>query len=110
MNATDRDAGAGLDVTTLRRSDAIWVDVTGEADISNVDVLRDALAVVELDRATVHLELSHLDFADVASIRALGAFADHVRDRGHRLVVHGTPPVVAKVARITGLDPTLWQA
>ncbi|NUR07899.1 MAG: hypothetical protein HOQ45_12945 [Nocardioidaceae bacterium] len=103
-------AAAGLTVTTLRRSGSTWVDIQGEADIATFHQLRAGLATANVDGARlVHLHLFQLRFADLASVRELGAFTDELQLTGHRVVVCGASRVVVHVACFLDFDPALWR-
>jgi len=74
-----------------------WLRVSGEADLSGAELLRDEVARTEGD---VHLDVRRLRFADVCGLRPL---ADLARDR--RLVLHEPPASVRRV--LTLLKPSL---
>lgn len=93
-----------LDVTTLTAfDDELIVVLTGEADLTNHESLRASLAEVDPTRVrTTHLELSGLEFCDLAAFRQLLAFAGRVRAADRRVFVYGANPTLRKVAGFLG--------
>lgn len=79
--------------------------LTGEIDISNVDVMSQVLRdYADFDRP-LHLDLSELLFCDVSGIRALVAYAQTV-DNDRRLILHGLPVRIEKVLDALGWSET----
>lgn len=104
----DQDAPSRLRVETVHREDAFWLVLRGEADIATLEQLEDALAHVELDRAKpVHLHLTDLDFADVATLRELTNFARQAKQAGHDIKTCGATPTLRKVALLLSLHQDL---
>jgi anti-anti-sigma regulatory factor len=98
---TDLDHVDDLRVETITGTDIVWVHLHGQADISTLGDLDAALEQVELDGARcVHLHLNDLDFADVATIRRLTAFARKATRAGHEVTTCGASPMLRKVAHL----------
>ncbi|MFC5178548.1 STAS domain-containing protein [Nocardioides taihuensis] len=106
--ATDRVHTSTLGVRVLDRDDGVWVILRGEADIATLAELEAALARVELDvPGPVHLDVTELTFADVATIRSLATFARGAARTGHGVRTYGSGPTLRKVATILGFDTDL---
>ena len=90
----DPDGVQGLRVETLQGVHTLRVALHGECDFSTIHELDQVLRSIELDGARlVDLDLTHLTFADVATIRRLAAFAGHasVPVTTSRRTAHTTP-------------------
>jgi anti-anti-sigma regulatory factor len=97
-----------LCIKILDRDDSAWVILQGEADIATLGDLEAALAHLELDDAKpVHLDVTELTFADVATIRRLAIFAQRARQAGHSVRTCGARPGLRKVANILRLQVDL---
>jgi anti-anti-sigma regulatory factor len=73
----------------------------GEADLSTLQHLETALSRLDLtDIQAVHLDLSELQFADVATIRELAVFARQAKQAGRTVLTCGASPTLRKVASI----------
>jgi anti-anti-sigma factor len=82
----------------------------GTIDAFNAGEVEKVLAEALNDHSTrdVHLDLTRLEFSDVSGIRAVVEAA--AKADGHRLVLHGLPPLMSKVMEVVGwVDmPTLF--
>ena len=79
--------------------------LSGEADLTTVAELRDALAA-QVASGARHLtvDLSRLGFADSSVIRALVLADRTLRERGGRLELAYPQPVVARALSLLGVD------
>lgn len=94
-----------LDVDVVTVQDSVCIRIHGEADISNHERLRIALAAVPVDGwAVVHLGLGNLRFCDVAAFRQLAHFAAKVRTAGGEVEVHDPSRMFLKLAAVMGAD------
>jgi anti-anti-sigma factor len=97
-----------LGVETNDNQDAAWVILHGEADIATLQHLEAALTRIELDGAKpVHLHVADLDFADVATLQLLTAFARQAKQVGHDVKTCGASPTLRKVARLMSVHDDL---
>ena len=91
--------------------DADWLHVSlltgctglrlaGEADIHTAEILRSAIAGLPAAAPEIHLQLTSLDFIDVAAGRQLAALAE--RPARPKVILHYPPPALV---RLLGL---LW--
>ncbi|WP_336206553.1 STAS domain-containing protein [Nonomuraea sp. LPB2021202275-12-8] len=93
-----------LHLTTSSHEDTVTVSVSGELDIATTELLR-AHLFDALERAgEVVLEVSGLSFIDAAGLGTLVAIRSRARLLRTRLLLAGTPPPMARLLRITGLD------
>jgi anti-anti-sigma regulatory factor len=100
-NATTRGPGDvdGLRVETVADGQVLRVALHGECDFSKVSYLEQTLQGLEFDGSRlVFLDLTHLAFADVATIRRLAAFAGHAKRAGKDVATGGAHPTLRKVA------------
>lgn len=87
---------------------ALRIALRGEADVSSLEDLRSALAHIHLDGTrVVELDVSGLDFVDVAVLRHLTLFALGLKDTGHVVRTHGATPSLAHLIRLVGVDDQL---
>ena len=90
---------AGLRVETLTDGQVLRVALHGECDFATVWRLEHALKDIELTGSRlVYLDLTHLAFADVATIRRLAAFAGDAKRSGPEVATCGANPTLRKVA------------
>ena len=82
--------------------------LSGEADLTTVAELRDALAA-QVASGARHLtvDLSRLRFADSSVIRALVLADRTLRERGGRLELAHPQPVVARALSLLGVDQAI---
>ena len=87
---------------------ALHVVLRGEADLSSVDDLRTALTSIVVDGThRVELDVSDLDFIDVAVLRHLTLFALQLRDTGHDVRTRGARPVLVQLIKLFGVQEQL---
>jgi anti-anti-sigma factor len=93
----------GLWIT--RRRSPYGLRVRGEVDRSNIDTLAAALAAVAPTSQDLHLDLTRLEFIDVAGIRLL---VEHARRMplGQYLVLDGVAPYLRRILALVGWDQT----
>lgn len=97
-----------LDVETIARENALWVEVRGEADLGNHEQLLAGLTRVKLDGAdAVHLVLTELTFCDLCAYRHIISFATRVRAAGRELSAHGASPTIKKIAGLLNVAGVL---
>jgi hypothetical protein len=87
-------------LTVSALADRVGLRLDGEADLSNQDEIRKALAALPPDATVIHLELARLEFIDVAAARQL--IAPTQQPPHPRLILHHPP---ASVQRLISL---LW--
>ena len=98
---TGLDDAHGLRVETVADGPVLRVALYGECDVATVSDLDRALQRIELfGSRQVHLDLSHLGFADVATIRRLATFAGDAKRAGQDVATCGVHPVLQKVAHL----------
>ena len=78
--------------------------VAGQVDTSASDRFRRLLGSTHVEGDVVTVDLSRLDFVDLAGTRVLASFARSVTGRGARLVLAGTPRLFRRMWRIVGLS------
>jgi anti-anti-sigma factor len=111
MSLTDSPDGVRLGIETRQQDGVVTLVLLGEADIATVDRLEATLAQIEVDGVrAVHVDLTELDFADVATLRQLMLFARRARSNGHQVTTGGARPVLRKVAVLLGGEDTLGLA
>lgn len=80
--------------------------VSGEIDMSNVDVLAAALRTVTRTRLrSLRVDLSRVTFLSVSAGRALASDTAEFRGRGGRVEVHGASPHIARVLQLLARGP-----
>jgi anti-anti-sigma factor len=94
--------GPTFTVTTDVDPPALRVTLEGELDLACADLLGTATPAETAGITTVTVDLTRLEFSDVAGMRALLAFrADHLAaDRDVELV--GAPPIVRRIFGLSG--------
>ncbi|WP_169806783.1 STAS domain-containing protein [Actinomadura macra] len=99
-----------LDTALLRIASASgspWLRLTGDVDVSNAPDLARALRAADArSPGDVHLDLSGVDFIDVAGLRAITKAARALDDRERVLVLHSVTPHLDKLVRLIGWDAT----
>lgn len=97
-----------LRVEIADNQDAAQVIVRGEVDRSNLEQLQAALADVELDgQRAVGIDVSDLDFFDVAALRQLAAFVTRTRQSGREVTTRGARPMLQAAARALTVEGEL---
>lgn len=108
MDTRANNPDPGIHLTLVQRPDGVRIEVGGEADIANVDILHRALSNMELDGTPlVVLHLADLTFADVAVLRELDSFVRAAQQTGHRVIVSQPNGTLWRVARSIGLLETV---
>jgi anti-anti-sigma factor len=80
----------------------------GELDLSNKDLLRDAISgALQHGPRVLVLDLSGLSFMDCGGLRVLVQTHKHLAEDQRQLFVAGSGPMVRRLIRITGLDAYL---
>lgn len=106
--ATNLFEAPPLGVETTARENALWVELTGEADLGNHEQLLAGLTRVRLDGAdAVHLVLTELTFCDLCAYRHIISFATRVRAAGRELSAHGASPTIKKIAGLLNVAGVL---
>ncbi len=83
------------------------VQVWGEIDVSNAEVLRDQLMALAGKDGDVVVDLSGVEFFGVAGLDALCAAARRFGEEDDRLLVRAPPAVTRRVIEVLGLDGLL---
>jgi anti-sigma B factor antagonist len=97
-----------LEVETRQGEDLAHVVLRGELDLSTVDKVEKALAVLhEGDDEVLVLDLSGLTFLDSTGLRLMVTADQRAQKEGRRLVIVKGPDTVQRVFSITKLDETL---
>lgn len=81
------------------------IQLCGELDFATVAELWPSLPVLSSDVSHVEVDLSRLEFCDIAGMRAVHQFCVEQRKAGRSVQVTGARPYFRKVARISGLVP-----
>jgi hypothetical protein len=102
---TAQPGGSAARFTATPRGGCVRLQVAGEVDLLNQDQFHGALAALAaLARdgiTTVHLEMSQLQFADLACTREVVAFAlSHPR---LRVILHDPPESLQRIISLLGL-------
>jgi anti-sigma B factor antagonist len=97
-----------LDISVAAGEAGPVLTLSGEADLTTVAELTEALTA-QLANATSHLtvDLSRLQFADSAVIRALVLADRTLKKRGGGLTLAYPQPVVARVLSLLGVDQAI---
>jgi anti-sigma B factor antagonist len=84
----------------------IEVALAGEIDVSTVAEVKEKLtgAIEANPGATVHVDLTKVEFLDSTALGVLVGALRRARTNGGEIVLAGARPNVAKVFQITGLD------
>jgi len=98
---TGLDDVQGLRVESVADGPVLRVALYGECDFSTVSDLDRALQGIELiGSRQVHLDLTHLGFADVATMRRLATFAGDAKRAGQDVATCGANPMLRKVVDV----------
>jgi anti-anti-sigma regulatory factor len=99
--ATDGEGVHGPHVVIVEHEHVLRVVLHGECDFSRIPELDRALRTITLDGARlVHLDLTDLAFADVATIRRLAAFTGDAKRIGHDVTTSGAHHGLRQVAEL----------
>jgi anti-sigma B factor antagonist len=82
--------------------DAVWVQITGELEISTVPQLARTLREPRLQARLVVLDLRDLEFIDCSGVRAIVDESRRARQAGRRLVLLRGPAPVDRMFTLTG--------
>jgi anti-anti-sigma factor len=82
------------------------VQLSGEIDVSNVEVLRQSL--VPFNGTSVELDVSELTFIDAAALGTLIGVRERLRRQGYDLRITGAQGIVRTVIELVG--PEDWIA
>ena len=97
-----------LEVETRKGDGLAHVVLRGELDLSTVDKVEKALAVLhEGEDEVLVLDLSGLSFLDSTGLRLMVTADQRAQKEGRRLVIVKGPDTVQRVFSITKLDETL---
>jgi anti-sigma B factor antagonist len=91
-------------VTIEPGADCVVVRIRGDLDMSNAEVLTEALTEAGAVGGTVVADLSAVTFMDSSAVSAVVASARALSSSGKRLQLGKRSPVVERVLEITGLD------
>jgi len=80
------------------------IALAGALDTFGADRLEQVLTGTHVDRPTVTLDLSRVEFVDVGGCRAIARWARLLQDRGSRLELAGTSRVFRRMWRILDFD------
>jgi GAF domain-containing protein/anti-anti-sigma regulatory factor len=92
----------------LRITRQLWpngLSLQGEVDRSNIATLTAALDAVDVGGEDLHLDLSQLEFIDVAGVRLLTETAKRM-PAGQYLVLDGAAPYLRRILALVGWDQT----
>lgn len=109
--ATGRPIGnptAPLLEVVRRDAEVTRVRLRGEVDLAVADEL--ATTLIDLDGATMEVDLSQLDFIDAAGIGAIVRVNNHLRGAGHSFVLTGAHGPVRRVFELVDLGGLLVEA
>jgi anti-anti-sigma regulatory factor len=85
--------------------DPVGLIIAGEIDESGYALLVQSLAALP-PRGEVHIDLSAVEFCDLAGLRAVLSVAEPVGDEhlDRHLIVHAMPPQLRRILQILGWD------
>jgi anti-anti-sigma factor len=90
---------------TVRRADHV-LQLVGEIDIANLDVLTAALeAAIQTNDHTVHIDLSGTTFLSAAAVAVLAQDTATFREAGGTVEIHNPTSHVARVLRLLWHQP-----
>jgi anti-sigma B factor antagonist len=98
----------GAAVVVSRREPDVVVRVTGEIDISNADMLEEAIQeYLGGDPRDLTLECDGLRFIDSTGLSLTVRLHNALAERGHRLVLTGLAPAVRRPFEATNLTDVI---
>ena len=80
------------------RDGAVWLRLSGEADVSSAGALEEALDDLAATTGDVRVDMTRLRFMDVSGLRPLGVLAER-----RRLVLHHPPAEVRRLVELLGV-------
>lgn len=92
-----------LNVERIR--EPLGLRLAGDVDAFTVSVVAGALQTLRAEEGDIHLELSELQFMDVAGLELLVSTAQDLDD-GRSLVLHALSPHLRRVMELVGWDTT----
>lgn len=99
--------GSAAVVVTRREPDVV-VQISGEVDISNADMLGDAIQEwLRTNPGDLTLECEGLRFIDSTGLGLTVRLNNELLERGHRLVLSGLSPAVRRPFEVTNLTEVL---
>ena len=108
MTSSSDPSDRQLTVASVDDGAALRIVLRGEADAASVGVLQDALAGLTVDGVRrVELDVSALEFVDVAALRHLTLFAMELKQTGREVRTRGAQPVLAHLIRLVGAHDKL---
>jgi anti-sigma B factor antagonist len=94
-----------LELTTRVLHGCVVVEVRGEVDLSSAHAVEQCLSTVLAREAlAIVLDLSRMEFVDVAGLRVLLRAERRAASRGRPFVLAGPRPAVARLLVVTDLD------
>lgn len=81
------------------------IELCGELDFATVAEFWASLPELSSDVSEVEVDLSRLEFCDIAGMRAVHELCAEQRAAGRSVQVTGARPYFRKIARISGLVP-----
>jgi anti-anti-sigma regulatory factor len=100
-----REDTCPLDVAVTIAAGSVWVQISGEVDMSNSARLRTALSAVDYGHAeSVNLDLRRLSFCDTRGCQILLLFEREAWLSGRATKIHGAVPTVRKVLSLLAPD------
>lgn len=103
----ERSTKPAIDIEITLDGHLPEVQVRGEIDLSNADVLRDQLVALAGKDGDVVVDLSGVEFLGVSGLDALCAAARVLAEHGDCLLVRSPPAVTRRVIEVLGLDGLL---
>jgi anti-sigma B factor antagonist len=95
-------------VVVTRRAPDVVVRISGEVDISNADMLEEAIQQwLRANPGDLTLECSDLRFIDSTGLSLTVRLHNELAERGHRLVLTGLAPAVRRPFEVTNLTDVL---
>lgn len=92
------------DVLRITKSEHVpGLIIAGEIDESTYPYLLQSLATVGR-RGDVHVDLSGVEFCDLAGLRAIVTLAEADADSGRRVILHAMPSRLQRLLQILGWD------
>jgi anti-sigma B factor antagonist len=95
-------------VAVIRREPCVVVQVSGEVDISNADMLKEAIQEwLRTSPGDLTLQCDGLQFIDSTGLGLTVQLHNELAERGHRLVLTGLAPAVRRPFEVTNLIDVL---
>jgi anti-sigma B factor antagonist len=108
LRGSDSADPGGARISQRREADTLVVEVAGEIDLSNADLLaRGIRRAEETDAHKIVLDLNDLEFIDSTGLRELLIAQRRNDEDSDRLRLRNINGAVARVVKITGLSDVL---